>query len=257
LKSHVISWRGAIWAVPVAGLIALVSNASAAAAFDLYVSGSSGYDVSYLQCGSATPSGTFGIVGLNAGYPFTYYNGCLATEFAAAQRTGNAALYINTGYDPTYTAVDGIHSTQDCVTKSAGINATLDQQSAWAVGCSEAERDIAYASTQSASSSSAWWLDVETANSWSTTDLSLNRYTLQGIIDTLRATVTSPIGIYSTPSQWTTITGGYQAPADADWVATGVRSLKRAKQDCGPTGFSGSPIWLVQYLGTTDRDYAC
>ena len=244
-------------AVPIAGLIALVLNASGAAGFDLYFSGSNGYDLSYLQCGAATPGGSFGIVGLNAGYPFTYYNGCLGAEYAAAQQTGNAALYINTGYDPSYTAIDGRHTTQDCATRSQAIAATADQEAAWAVGCSEAQRDLDYATSQSVSSATAWWLDVETANSWSSSDLSLNRYTLQGIIDTLRTAVASPIGIYSTSSQWAVITGGYSASVDADWVATGQRSLKRAKAYCAATGFTGAPVWLVQYLGTTDRDYAC
>jgi hypothetical protein len=235
-------------------LIALVMNVTAAAGFDPYVSGSNGYDVSYVQCGATAPAGAFGIIGVNAGYPFTYYNSCLATEFAAAQKTGNAAVYINTGYDPTYTAVDNVHTTQDCATKGASVPATLPQQKAWAVGCSEAQRDALRAS---ATSPKAWWLDVETGNSWSTSDLSLNRYTIQGIIDTLRPSLAVPIGIYSTAFQWNSITGGYSAPVDADWLATGQRTLKRARQSCGSTGFTGAPIWLVQYLGTTDKDSVC
>ena len=67
------------------------------------------------------------IAGVNAGYPFTYYNSCLAAEYAAAARTGSASLYINTGYDPTYTAIDGRHTTQDCATGSQSISGTLDQ----------------------------------------------------------------------------------------------------------------------------------
>jgi hypothetical protein len=243
--------------IPLAGLIVMVVNGVAAAGFDPYASGSTGYDVSYIQCGASAPSGAFGVVGLNAGYPFTYYNGCAGAEFAAAQQTGNAAVYINTGYDPTYTAIDGRHTTQDCATKAQSVPATSSQQAAWAVGCSEAERDTSYAAGQSVTSPTAWWLDVETANSWSTTDLTLNTYTIQGIVDTLRQSVAVPIGIYSTSSQWTAITGGYAAAVDADWVATGQHTLKRARQSCAAAGFTGAPTWLVQYLGTTDRDYAC
>src|SRR6266480_3024198 len=92
-----------------AGATSVAAQLSAAAAFDGYASGSNGYDYSYVQCGSSAPAASFAIVGVNAGYPFTYYNSCLADEFAAAEGTGNAALYINTGYDPTYTAVDGRH----------------------------------------------------------------------------------------------------------------------------------------------------
>lgn len=238
--------------------ILLALNTGAAGAFDPYASGTIGYDFSYPQCGAAAPRAEhFGIVGVNGGYPFTYYNNCLAAEFAAAAKTGNAALYINTGYDPTYTALDGRHMTQDCATKSQGVAGTPDQQAAWGVGCSEAQRDVAYAASQSASTPAAWWLDVETTNSWSTTDLSLNQYTITGIVQTLRSGATVPIGIYSTNSQWSAVTGGFQAAVDADWVATGLRTLKRARAWCGAAGFSGAPIWIVQYVTTFDNDYVC
>lgn len=240
-----------------AGFALIALNGEAAAAFDPYTSRTLGYDYSYVQCGKPAPTTSFGVVGVNAGYPFTYYNSCLGTEFAAAARTGNAALYVNTGYDPTYTAVDGRHSTAECVSSSAAITGTGEQRSAWAVGCSEAQRDIAYAASQSASSPTAWWLDVETANSWSTSDLSLNRYTIKGIIDRLRASTSVPVGIYSTPYQWNSITGGYAAPADANWVATGARTVKRARSFCGDPGFTGAPVWLVQYVQGYDRDSVC
>jgi hypothetical protein len=241
----------------VAAVFLVAAHSSAAAAFDPYVSKTGGYDYSYLQCGTAAPSGSFGIVGVNAGYPFTYYNNCLAAEYAAAARTGKASVYVNTGYDPTYTAIDGRHTTQPCATQSQTVTGTPDQQAAWAVGCSEASRDLAYASTQSAASPSAWWLDVETANSWSSSDLSLNRYTIQGIVATLRANTTAPIGVYSTSYQWSVITGGYQAPVDANWVATGQSTLRRAQRSCSAAGFTGAKVWLVQYVTTYDHDYVC
>jgi len=249
--------RTAILSALAAGLLFVVSNMGAAAAFDPYTTGTGGYDYSYPQCGTAAPKASFGIVGVNGGYPFTYYNTCLSAEYSAAVKTGNAAVYINTGYDPTYTAIDGRHSTQACSTASSLISGTPAQQAAWAVGCSEAQRDLGYASSQSASSPTGWWLDVELANSWSSTDLSLNRYTIQGIVQTLRASVAVPIGIYSTSYQWGVITGGYQAQVDANWVATGTSSLKRAKTYCKSAGFTGAKIWLVQYVATYDHDYVC
>jgi hypothetical protein len=243
--------------VPIAAGIVVALNASASAGFNAYVSGTTGYDYSYIQCGSPAPAASFGIVGVNAGYPFTYYNSCLASEYAAAAGTGNAAVYVNTGYDPTYTAIDGRHTTQECASASLTVAGTQPQQAAWAVGCSEAQRDAAYATAQSATSPTAWWLDVELANSWSTSDLTLNTYTIQGIVATLRQVTSAPIGVYSTASQWTAITGGYQAPVDANWVATGQHTLKRARQSCGSIGFTGARVWLVQYLGTYDHDLAC
>ena len=244
-------------ATVLAAITIAVSNLGAAAAFDPYVTGTGGYDYSYVQCGSAAPSAAFGVIGVNAGYPFTYYNSCLGTEYGAASRTGNAALYINTGYDPSYTAIDGRHTTQSCADSSLAVNGTQAQQAAWAVGCSEAQQDLTYASSQSAASPTAWWLDVETANSSSSSDVFLNRYTIQGILDTLRQSTTAPIGIYSTSYQWNTITAGYQPAVDANWVATGQRTVRRAKGYCRGTGFTGAPIWLVQYVTSIDNDYVC
>jgi hypothetical protein len=249
--------RRAAIGLPAAMVAILVLNAGASAAFDPYVTGTSGYDYSYPQCASVAPKASFGIVGTNGGYPFTYYNSCLSAEFAAAAKTGNAALYINTGYDPSYTAIDGRHTTQDCANRSQTISGRKPQQAAWAVGCSEVQRDEAYATAQSVASPTAWWLDVETANSWSSSDLSLNRYTVDGIIATLRQTTATPVGIYSTSYQWGVITGGYQVSVDANWVATGQSSLKRGKKYCASTGFTGAKVWLIQYVATYDHDYVC
>jgi hypothetical protein len=249
--------RKAALASPLAVAVAITLHATGLAAFDPYSSGALGYDFSYPQCGAPAPQASFGIVGVNGGYPFTYYNNCLAAEYSAAGKTGNAALYINTGYDPSYTAIDGRHTTQDCANTSQTVSGTQPQQAAWAVGCSEAQRDTAYASGQSATSPTAWWLDVETANSWSSSDLSLNRYAIQGIVATLRKATTVPVGVYSTSYQWGVITGGYQAPVDANWVASGQTTSKRAKRYCSPTGFTGAKVWLVQYVSTYDRDYVC
>src|ERR1700736_4317944 len=169
-----------------------------------YTSGSTGYDISYPQCGGPYPTGSFGIVGVNGGYPFVHYNPCLADEYS---HTTNAALYINTGYDPIYTQVDGRHSTPECMTKSAAIQGSPEQKAAWAVGCSEVARSMAYAASQGVANPRGWWLDVETENSWSSTDLSLNQYTIQGIVDTLHRTSSAAVGIYSTGNLWPKIVG--------------------------------------------------
>ncbi|HYL07138.1 MAG TPA: hypothetical protein VEU76_01230, partial [Candidatus Udaeobacter sp.] len=63
---------------------------------------------------------------------------------------------------------------------------------------------------------------------------------------------------YSTPQQWTQLMGsGYHAAVDGEWHPTGQRTLRRAKSYCGAAGFSGAPVWLVQYVTTIDNDYAC
>ena len=246
--------RKSVVASALAGLMLFASQMGAAAAGPY---SGAGYDYSYIQCGSLAPAGqSFGIVGVNGGYPFTYYNNCLGAEYSAAPLNA-VSLYVNTGYDPSYTAVDGRHTTQDCATSSGQVNATAAQQAAWAVGCSEAERDVTYASSQGATSPAGWWLDVETANSWSTTDLSLNRFSIQGLVETLRTLSSAPIGVYSTSSQWSAITGGYQPAVDATWVATGMRTARRARSWCTAQSFTGAPIWLVQYVSGYDHDLAC
>lgn len=260
-------------AVLATAAVMLIGQVSAAAA--TYSPNTTGYDISYPQCNSTYPSGQFGIVGVNGGYPFTYYNSCFTSEWAYA--APNRSLYINTGYDPSYTSIDTRHSTQDCVNRSTAVNAATSQQRAWAVGCSEAERSVAYASCQDPTlanpcattvASAAWWLDIETGNSWcgqpstACSDLSLNQYTIQGILDTLHRLSNAPVGVYSTSYQWSAIVGSNPilfSGIAADWLATGLRSTKRARQYCSSAGFTGSaPIWLVQYLpGSYDADYAC
>src|SRR5438105_15719018 len=98
-----------------------------------YTPRSTGYDISFPQCGGAYPAGAFGVVGVNGGYPFVHYNPCLADEYT---HSSHASLYINTGYDPIYTQVDGQHTTPECLARSAAIRGSAEQTAAWAVGCS-------------------------------------------------------------------------------------------------------------------------
>ena len=154
--------------------------------------------------------------------------------------------------------MDGRHTTPECLAHSAPIHGAAEQQVAWAVGCSEASRSMAYAASQGIASPRGWWLDVETENSWSSTDLSLNQYTIQGIVDTLRRHSPAAVGIYSTGYQWHKIVGSLPVTGvRANWVATGSLSAEEAHTRCG-TGFSGVPVWLVQYLqGGFDTNYVC
>jgi hypothetical protein len=209
------------------------------------------------------PTYNFGIVGVDSGYPFMTTahpgNPCLAAEYNHAPQ---AALYVNTGYDPSYVMK---YTTANCSTQSAGISGSADQKAAWAVGCSEAQGDNGYTMAQGITSPVGWWLDVETTNSWcgqpgtACTDLTLNQYTLQGIIDTFTHIGAVPIGIYSNQAQWSAITGGLPVTgATSEWVATGATTAQQAAAYCGSnSSFSGQPVSLVQFLGSIDRDYAC
>ena len=225
----------------------LVTAGKAAAQSDPYTSRTTGYDVSYPQCpGTGSPGGAFGIVGVNGGRPFTY-NSCLANEYGAAPTSPAPSLYINTGYSGAYRR----NISTNCASLSSGIAGTSAVQQAWAIGCSEAETSLAYAGRQGATNVAMWWLDVETGNSWSTSNTSLNQNAIQGAISRLGQTGL-PVGVYSTASMWTTITGGNFTPTGlaADWEASGGA--------CDPTGFTNNPVWLVQsVVGGVDRDYAC
>jgi hypothetical protein len=286
----------------------MVSGLSAFA----YTSGSLGYDISYLNCGTTYPSNvrvgappsvplpapvrigraeipvalpqsptrattrliapavktaalraSFGIVGVDSGYPFMTVhpgNPCLADEYA---HTPMAGLYINTGYDPSYVTN---HTTASCTTQSTSVAGTSSQQAAWAVGCSEAQGDYSYASSQGITSPVGWWLDVETANSWcgqsgtNCTDLTLNQYTIQGIIDTFTHIGAVPVGIYSNNYLWSAIVGTNAVHgAASDWYASGTSTARSASAYCSSSySFSGAPVSLVQFLnGSVDRDYAC
>jgi hypothetical protein len=203
----------------------------------------------------------FGIVGVDDGYPFISSHGgnpCLADEYA---HTPNPALYVNTGYDSSYTSL----TSADCATKSAGIAGTSAQKAAWAIGCSEAEQDLAYVASRGIINGVGWWLDVELANSWCglhgvICDLSLNAYAIQGLIDTLLANRASPVGIYSTKYQWSTIVGPNTVHGQsADWYATAQSTAQAAAVYCSSTySFTGDRVALAQFgTSTVDYDYAC
>jgi hypothetical protein len=214
----------------------------------------------------SVPAGSraFGIIGVDSGNPFISSthpgNPCLADEYA---HTANPALYVNTGYDPSYEASD--HTTADCVTKSLSIPTDAAHQRAWAVGCSEAQKDLTYVTSQGIVNKGGWWLDVETGNSWCgqhgvNCDLTLNQYAIQGLIDTLLSNNASPVGIYSNNYQWSAIMGSNTVHGQtADWYATGRTTAQAAAPYCASAySFTGDPVKLAQFVsGSVDRDYAC
>lgn len=214
----------------------------------------------------AVPPGSraFGIVGVDSGNPFISSthpgNPCLADEYA---HTPNPALYVNTGYDPSYEQPD--HTTADCTTRSQAVPTDAAHQRAWAVGCSEAQKDLAYVTSQAIVNRGGWWLDVETGNSWCgqhgvSCDLSLNQYSIQGLIDTLLGNGASPVGIYSNHYLWSAIVGTNTVHGQiADWYATGQSTAQAAAPYCAAAySFTGDPIKLAQFVsGSVDRDYAC
>jgi hypothetical protein len=232
-----------------AGLAAGLVSVTAAWAAGWYPSGATGFDASSSLCGLTPVAGTsFGIIGVNGGRPFTQ-NSCLGVEYATA---GNGGVYVNTGYAKAYAR----KITPDCQTRSAGYSTSSSLQQAYAIGCSEAESSQSYAAGQGVTPP-VWWLDVETANSWSTSNLALNDATIQGLLDILHGTGAS-VGVYSTGYQWGKIAGGTWTPAgvSAAWVAGASEAT--APGYCSQSFLSGVAVWLVQYTsGSYDYDYSC
>lgn len=228
------------------GLVTLVATVTAATTVsDPYV-GATGYDVSYPNC-SATPTGQFGIVGVNRGRPFTL-NSCFGREYSAAFKTTSASAYINTGYSGAYRK----NITPACVS-AVPTNLTGSYAQAWEIGCSEAAYSVA---NDGGVAPAVWWLDVESGNSWSTSNLVLNQDAIQGAVSHLAA-LNPNVGVYSDAAYWRAITGGSSwTPSGlvADWVAAGGCPTATSN-----TAFTSSPVWLAQNgtSGGVDSDLGC
>ena len=234
-------------AVLAAICICVLSPRAASAAGDPYTSGDSGFDISWPQCGKAAPSvGSFAIIGVNGGSPFTG-NLCIVDQYANAPRSAPPSLYINTGYEASYRYL----VTAGCRKQSGAIPGSDDERTAWAIGCSEAETSIKYAHAYGVESIAMWWLDVEILNKWSP-DLALNRFTLQGTVTRLSQT-DLPVGIYSSEPMWLMITGSMMAPGylSAEWNAAGSCTVPF-------TRMTQLPVWLGQHVyNDLDHDTAC
>ncbi|HET6818301.1 MAG TPA: hypothetical protein VFH66_13830 [Mycobacteriales bacterium] len=235
---------------------ALLMPASAEAGKKQQTTTAATYDVSYPQCNGALPSKVDGgIVGVNGGRVYSA-NPCLATEWAwAAKATTYApALYANTADPgPAYSSYwpTGQTSPQSC----DGSNSSA---CAYDYGWNAAKDSFADASAVTASAGTvAWWLDVETGNSWETLETAYgqtadaqasDRAALAGAVAALHDSGVATVGIYSTSYQWQQITGGTgtQFVAQPVWVA-GTGSLSTARANCTSTSFTGGSIQLGQY----------
>ena len=208
---------------------AVLAAAAGTGAFGL---GRYGNDISWPQCGGAFPTKAgFGIIGVNGGVPFSN-NPCLAAEWQwAVANKGAPSYYMNIANPGS--------------SDPAGY------------GASAAAYALSYAASQTGASSAAthgWWIDVETANSWSSNQAQ-NAAVIQGALTYLKKNTSRSVGVYSTGYQWGVITGGVHLGA-AVWAA-GASSASSAPSMCG-TGFTGKPVKVVQYpAGAYDGDYRC
>jgi hypothetical protein len=212
-------------AVPVVALLASLATPAGAAP-------AAGNDISFPQCGGSYPATpAFGIVGVNDGIPYST-NPCLVAEYRWALKSGVVEFYLNTA-NPGVAAGGGY---------AYGFNAARD----------------AYTTANarvSAGPGHLWWLDVETANSWSD-DQGANTAVIGGAIAFLRSQAVT-VGVYSTVYQWGVITGGARIPSVPNWVP-GAQSAAAAPTFCAARrSFSGGPVVMTQYTTHFDYDVLC
>ncbi|MHB8295960.1 MAG: glycoside hydrolase family 25 domain-containing protein [Acidimicrobiales bacterium] len=229
-------------------------------AVDPYPPSSSGYDISFPQCGAAYPASPYSVavVGVNNGTTFTA-NPCLGSEATWGSRAG-LTLYMNLNSPYVSSPAQGNSgpagpcsaSDANCLAYNYGYNAA--QYSLSAAGNAGAQAEM-------------WWLDVEVAGScgsglWSC-DTSANAQLIQGAITALTQ-AGKLVGVYSTSYQWNIIAGSY-SPGVPLWVPTGTQSSNdsssTAQSFCSQGhAFGGGKVWLAQFLadgGTYDGNWSC
>ncbi len=230
-------------------------------------SSTSGYTQSELYWAESTSTGTAKLTSkallyVNTGDPGNVYNGQVIGDWPTSSNS----------LDP-YTACSTTTVTLSSGTYSVGANS---DGCAWQYGYNMAQADAASLTSAATAianqestvpvpatpSSYPWWLDVETANTWQITKM--NVADLQGMIAGLEAAGVqyTNLGVYSTSSQWNSITGGTMTTASgslyglANWIP-GARTLRGAESNCTLTSFTGGRVTITQWTGTIDNDYAC
>lgn len=230
----------------VSAFILMFMLSGAASALGQYVSGSTGFDVSWPNCSSSIPGSTFGIVGVTDGTGYTT-SPCLYQE--SSHFLNNLSLYANTGW---YNKSSYINSTSpklcasgdnNCLAYNYGYNAGLYAFNA---------------ATKIGVHSSTWWLDVESNNTWNT-NVVQNQNSLQGEHDALLASGVTTVGVYSTTALWQSIAGGWKNNWPS-WGATTWTTSTQASTYCSGHQFTGGPSYLMQYKSkrsTLDQNVAC
>lgn len=230
-----------------------------------------GIDVSYPNCGSTLPATDFMVVGVNNGRGRTD-NPCLAAQLSFAQFLPGTAhprldVYVNT-QNPTPTAaswwptsdrtLDGARTVSPYGHCSGGKSAACS----WVYGASIARDDLTrLAATGFTGRPGRWWLDVETANSWSAST-SRNRAALEGMTAALVA-AKQAVGLYALRGEFADILGTVPASSPLtklpSWIA-GTADQGHAQQVCSSAPLTAGRVTLVQWRDVAaglDRDVAC
>ena len=200
---------------------------------------------------------------VNTGDPGNVYNGTVIGDWPTTSVSGDPYGSCTT---TTVTLTSGTYlvgQNSDGCAWQYGYNMAT-QDAGWLSAAASAidgqESSVSVAGT---ASSYPWWLDVETGNTWQS-DTTMNVADLQGMIAGLTAAGVNAatIGVYSTSSQWNTITGGTSSASGslygiANWIP-GARGLSGAEANCTQASFTGGKVVLTQWFGhPVDGDYAC
>lgn len=251
------------------GLLAVVGAPSSAFAARAATTTPTGNDISWPQCGKTYPSGqAFGIVGVNSGKA-NNYNSCYVSQYAWAQAsTGNTnqapvQLYVNTGNPgdvlAQYAVTTWPTSSDPAVDPYGTCSGTYTDNTAcsWEYGYERAQADIQFVGS---STSTNWWLDIETSNSW-TSDFAKNQASLEGMTYALQQ-AGKIVGVYASSGSWSSLFGTV-APTSSlyslsEW-RPGAHTLKAAKSNCSLAPFEGNgKVVITQYVSfQLDYDYSC
>lgn len=229
-----------------------------------------GNDISYPQCGRTYPSGqAFGIVGVNGGKA-SNFNSCFASEWtwATTSKGGTnqpvAQPYLNTGNPgdvlAQYDVTDWPSSSVAADPYGSCSGTWQDNQAcSWQYGYERASADMNFVDANGPYQG-RWWLDIETANSW-TADFGKNQASLQGMVYALQQAGNS-VGIYSSSGAWSTLFGTVQPTSSLyglDEWRPGAKTLSRAQSNCALAPFEGNgKIVITQYVANNlDYDYSC
>lgn len=239
--------------------------------------GDTGFDISWPQCngtqvGSVPSSqGSFDILGVNDGIVYSA-NPCLSAEYGWAH-SGTAAVsfYANTA-DPGPTSshwpVGQTANGHTCpAQKKYRIGTTAYNECSYLYGWFAAANSLAdaeAATSTSTATAAQWWLDIESANSWTRNDTA-NIDDIQGGLDYLSQNTTNLgsgqgyVGIYTNSSSWSSITGSTMTFNRYPFWAPGA-TADTAAGTCTSTSASltGGHIRYVQYqVNNFDNDYDC
>jgi hypothetical protein len=228
-----------------------------------------GNDISWPQCNKTYPKGqAFGIVGVNDGLA-NNTNPCFSQELSWAYGSAGGtsqpltALYVNTanpGHQSSSWPANNNYGGNAVNNPYGNCAGAEDAACSYMYGYERAYDDVNIRGVVSPSSY-LWWLDVETVNSWSTTNLSANKADLQGMADYF-SSIGTHAGLYSTGYQWNQIVGtsnpGGSLNGLNSWLP-GARSQKSAASNCSlPPLTAGGEVTLTQYTSNSyDYDYSC